>query len=272
MAAGGRLARALPRGDPGRAGRLAQHHPLLRPRSQRLRGLPEGARAQDYATRRPGRGRGLPRRSGRPRDGAGDPGAAAVGDPPALPLRLPRRLARGRSRGADQGAEAPAARCPAASARARSTGCSTRAETLGRTEAERLRDTCLMQILYATGLRVSELVSLPVVAVARRSADDPGARQGRARAHGAALAAGARRARRLARASRRAARTGRARPRSPFLFPARGPARAHDPRALLPAGQGSRAPRRARRRRRSRRTRCGTPSPPISSPTAPTCG
>ena len=37
-------------------------------------------------------------------------------------------------------------------------------ETFGQTDAERLRNTCLMQILYATGLRVSELVSLPVVA------------------------------------------------------------------------------------------------------------
>lgn len=33
--------------------------------------------------------------------------------------------------------------------------------TLGRTAADRLRNTCLMQILYATGLRVTELVSLP---------------------------------------------------------------------------------------------------------------
>ncbi|MEM7723357.1 MAG: site-specific tyrosine recombinase XerD [Pseudomonadota bacterium] len=39
------------------------------------------------------------------------------------------------------------------------------AETHGRTEADRLRMTCMMQILYATGLRVTELVSLPVAAV-----------------------------------------------------------------------------------------------------------
>jgi integrase/recombinase XerD len=39
------------------------------------------------------------------------------------------------------------------------------AETHGRTDGDRLRNACLMQVLYATGLRVTELVSLPVAAV-----------------------------------------------------------------------------------------------------------
>ncbi|MEM1130239.1 MAG: site-specific tyrosine recombinase XerD [Pseudomonadota bacterium] len=38
------------------------------------------------------------------------------------------------------------------------------ARTTGRTEADRLRNTCLIEVLYATGLRVTELVSLPVAA------------------------------------------------------------------------------------------------------------
>ena len=42
------------------------------------------------------------------------------------------------------------------------------APQVGRTEADRLRNTCLMQMLYATGLRVSELVSLPVAAARGR--------------------------------------------------------------------------------------------------------
>jgi len=39
------------------------------------------------------------------------------------------------------------------------------ATNTGRNVADRLRNTCLMQLLYATGMRVTELVSLPVAAV-----------------------------------------------------------------------------------------------------------
>ena len=39
------------------------------------------------------------------------------------------------------------------------------AQQTGRSNTERLRNSCLMQLLYSTGMRVTELVSLPVAAV-----------------------------------------------------------------------------------------------------------
>jgi integrase/recombinase XerD len=98
------------------------------------------------------------------------------------------------------------------------------AESHGRTPAERARWVCLMQLLYATGLRVSELVALPVAAVR----GDPRmilvrGKGGRERmvplSTPARTALGAWLAARDA-AEAEAAKAGK--PRSPHLFPARG--------------------------------------------------
>jgi len=98
------------------------------------------------------------------------------------------------------------------------------AETHGRTPADRLRMAALMQLLYATGLRVSELVALPAASVR----GDPRmilvrGKGGRERL--APLSDPARRALAAWLAARDAAEDEAAkagRPRSPFLFPARG--------------------------------------------------
>lgn len=97
------------------------------------------------------------------------------------------------------------------------------AATFGRTEVERLRDTCLMQLLYATGLRVSELVSLPVAA----TRGDPRmilvrGKGGRERMVPLSPPARAALAAWLAHLDSRSAGEATTRPRSPFLFPSRG--------------------------------------------------
>ncbi len=99
------------------------------------------------------------------------------------------------------------------------------AETFGRTGGERLRNTCLMQLLYATGLRVSELVSLPLAAVR----GDPRmilirGKGGRERMVPLSPPARAALVAWLAHldAEQDARGSGLPRPRSPHLFPARG--------------------------------------------------
>jgi integrase/recombinase XerD len=144
----------------------------------------------------------------------------------------------------------------------------------GRGEAERLRNTCLMELLYATGLRVSELVGLPVAA----ARGDP--RMLLVRGKGGKermvpLSRPARAALAAWLAERDAAEAGREAP------PAGPPRRFSSPRA----GQGghltrrgfSRADQGPRRGRRplpaaSPRTGCATPSPRICWPAAPICG
>jgi integrase/recombinase XerD len=97
------------------------------------------------------------------------------------------------------------------------------AETHGRTALDRTRAVCLMQLLYATGLRVSELVALPAAAVR----GDPRmilvrGKGGRERM--VPLSAPARSALATWLATRDAAEDAAAsegRPRSPYLFPTR---------------------------------------------------
>lgn len=55
-------------------------------------------------------------------------------------------------------------RLPGTLSQAETTALMEAAPRTGRTAADRLRNACLMEVLYATGMRVSELVSLPVAA------------------------------------------------------------------------------------------------------------
>jgi integrase/recombinase XerD len=98
------------------------------------------------------------------------------------------------------------------------------AATRGKTKSEQQRDICLMQLLYATGLRVSELVSLPVSSVL----GDPRmvlvrGKGGRERL--VPLSPPARQALAVWLETREGFENARAKagkPHSPFLFPARG--------------------------------------------------
>ena len=101
-------------------------------------------------------------------------GAPAVGDPPALSLPLCRGPPPRRSGRRARGPEARPRRCRRCSSIARGRpadrGRARGAPTTRRADAERLRAlrlACLLEVLYATGLRVSELVALPASAARR---------------------------------------------------------------------------------------------------------
>ena len=101
-------------------------------------------------------------------------GAAALGDPPALPLPLRGGTARRRSGRHHRRARSAAARCRRCSSIAEVDRllAAARAAIGNASEppAERLRAArlaCLLEVLYATGLRVSELVALPASAAER---------------------------------------------------------------------------------------------------------
>jgi integrase/recombinase XerD len=98
----------------------------------------------------------------RPRACARDPGAAAVGHPAALPLRLRGRLADGQS-GDPHPRPGKERRLPKTLTVPEVDRLIEAARTQGRAR-DRVRNTCLLELLYATGMRVSELVELPVAA------------------------------------------------------------------------------------------------------------
>ena len=212
----GRLARALPRGDPGRARRRAQHAPLLCARPAGLRAPSSPRAARDYAAA----GRAEIEAYLVDQDARGMAQATRARRLSAIRQFYrfaflegwreddPARADQGTEAGADaarqpqRGRGRPAARRGGPDRPHRSRPAARRLP-----DAAPLRDRPAGQRARLAAARGG----------ARRPADDPRPRQGRARADGAAVAAGARRARRLARAPRRGrrkARSGRARPTS----------------------------------------------------------
>ena len=185
--------RAVPRHAGGRARRGGEHARRLPPRPRRFRRLSRRPRRRAIAradtddlrgylaTRStsaglpPRRSRGGCRRSASS-TGSSTPKAIASDDPAAV-----HRRAEARPRAAE-GAVDRGRRPPARAARAtRSDGRSARASGCAR----RGSPAC-SKLLYATGLRVSELVALPVSAARARRAHADGARQGRQGTDGAA--------------------------------------------------------------------------------------
>ena len=90
-----------------------------------------------------------------------NPGAAAFRDQAIVSVRIRGRLARGQSRHSDQGPRTNQ-KLPKTLDVPEVDRLLEAARNTGRTEADRVRNSCLMELLYATGMRVTELVSLPV--------------------------------------------------------------------------------------------------------------
>ena len=136
---------------------------------------------------------GLSRRPRHPRLQIIQRGATAVGDAASVPLPAERTDPQRRSGGDPVRAEARARPAESTVDRRRrphaDAGQGTRPRRRTPRRSQRLRAMrlyCLLEVLYATGLRVSELVALPLLGGAPRCPHDRGARQGQQGAAGAA--------------------------------------------------------------------------------------
>ena len=194
------------------------------------------ARARrERARRRRRPGARLARRAVAAPAGERDDGAAPLGGAPAPPLPLPRGRARRRS---DPGVEGPRLRRPLPKLleRARDRGADRRRARGAR--AAGLRLVACLELLYATGLRVSELLGLPLSALSpdRRFLVVLG-KGGKERMVPVGRAA-RRGARGLSRRCASSSSAGAARA-GPYLFPSRAARRPPDPPAPGPAAQGA---------------------------------